>query len=112
MKATRVFVYQFLTFHLARKKGCAWNEGFGFELLNAYVFFLPGFDSGGLLRGRTSGFQDSEPSGGARVCKRSFSQKGSPAAAVEVTVPVPERVGPSDPCLQGINMHFPLLLLC
>lgn len=75
-------------------------------------FFLPGFDSGGLLRGRTSGFQDSEPSGGARVCKRSFSQKGSPAAAVEVTVPVPERVGLSDPCLQGINMHFPLLLLC
>lgn len=39
-----------------------------------------------------SGFRDSESSGGARVSKRSLSQKVSPAPAVEITVLVPERV--------------------
>lgn len=41
VKAARVFVYLW-HFIWKEKKGCAWNEGFGFELLYAYVWgFFP-----------------------------------------------------------------------
>lgn len=78
-----------------KKKSSAWKEGFGFGLSSAHVIFFPLFDSGGLLRGRMSGFCDSESSGGARACKSSSCQKVSPAPAVMVTVLVPE----SEVCL-------------
>lgn len=112
VKAVRVVVYLW-HFIWKEKKRLCWNEGFGFELLYACVWvFLSCLM---LMVYWEEGCQDSEIQNllvmlGYVKChclKRSV-------------LPLPWRLlswcqrerGPSGLCLQNINLHFPLLLLC